>query len=157
MYLLGLDVPLIMALCIAVGLALSSTGGAVTLAEQGQTHAQIVLPSNPSTTERFAARELQSYIQQIFGAELPIVHESDGLSGPRLLIGATVQGIQAVEPLAGMDPDTYILQSAGDTIVLAGAQYVHDENEKEPHHATAPGKLISVYQKNWEQRLEAMR
>jgi len=42
----------------------------------GQPKAQIVLPDEPTELERFAAAELQTYVQNISGAELPIIAES---------------------------------------------------------------------------------
>lgn len=60
-------------------LLLAVRSEAVMLVENGQPQANIVIEKNARSLHRFAASELQKYIQQISGAELPIV--ADGTEG----------------------------------------------------------------------------
>lgn len=45
------------------------------LFDNGKTLYEIVLPDNPSASEKTAARELQSYLRQISGVDFPISHQ----------------------------------------------------------------------------------
>ena len=56
-----------------------------TLFKDGTSDYTIVLGPEPSPVERYAARELQDWIREVSGAELPV---SAAASGKRLVIGS---------------------------------------------------------------------
>ena len=90
------------------------------VALDGQAFARIVVPDNATTAEQFAAEELQSYLLQISGAELPIEREGAPGKGARFLIGATSFGEQALLALSAEGPETFVVRSLGDDVLLAG-------------------------------------
>ena len=90
------------------------------IALDGQAFARIVVPDDATTAEQFAAEELQSYLLQISGAELPIEPESAIGKGARLLVGATSFGEQAMQSLSDEDPETFVVRRLGDDLLLAG-------------------------------------
>ena len=62
----------------------------VPVASGGQASSPIVLGERPSDTERFAAQELQSYVERLAGARVDIVDSTQALAeddGALLLIG----------------------------------------------------------------------
>ncbi|MBD3291624.1 MAG: hypothetical protein GF393_01765, partial [Armatimonadia bacterium] len=89
----------------------------------GAAKAQIVLPAEPTFLEDFAARELQSYVERISGATLPIVAEEDAAGGGfSFVLGATnaadAAGIVPDEDAMGRDGFT--MRSEGDALVIRG-------------------------------------
>lgn len=94
---------------------------AMQITNRGEPVAAIVVPDQANETEQFAASELQSYIQHISDAALHIEKEAGATHGVRLLIGGTSQGRRAREALAGMDPDSFVVKTMGENLVLVGA------------------------------------
>src|SRR5579862_6964490 len=68
---------------------LTSTAGAasLTLADKGASEYQIVLSTNAIPSERYAAEELQRYLQKITNAKFPIVTDAERLQGREILLG----------------------------------------------------------------------
>jgi hypothetical protein len=93
---------------------------ALTLTEDGDPVAMIIVPRQPTATEQFAADELQSYLEQISGTTLVIGPESDFVERPRLLVGNTATG-RSVAPIDGGEPETFVVRTDGDDLVLRGA------------------------------------
>lgn len=58
-----------------------------TLVSEGSPAATIVLPAQATLREETAARELQSYLQRMSGAFLPVAREGEAVEGNRVLIG----------------------------------------------------------------------
>src|SRR5262245_45848704 len=57
------------------------------LAQDGRAAATIVTATPPSDNARAAAKELQSYVRRMSGAELPVVGDDQSPSGPLILVG----------------------------------------------------------------------
>lgn len=58
-----------------------------TLFDSGRSAYRIVVADDASTTERYAAEELQYWLKQVGGANLSIVGERKGTTGKRILVG----------------------------------------------------------------------
>jgi len=67
-------------------LSLPTSLVAVELAKDGATAWKIVLPNEPTTVEKTAARELAEHLKQVTGAEFPTVAESEAAPGGKSLI-----------------------------------------------------------------------
>lgn len=61
----------------------------VTLVRDGEPRAAIVIPDEPLASERFAAEELQTYLERMSGARLEIRPESHRSAGAAITVGAT--------------------------------------------------------------------
>ena len=84
---------------------------------------QIVLPAEPTTVERTAAKELQDYIGQITGKDIGIFREGEN-SGAGIYIGATeyakAEGV--TYPTEGdSNGEGWAIQTVNGSIVLCGA------------------------------------
>jgi len=93
-----------------------------TLFDEGKSEYKIVLSSSASTSEKTAANELQQYIKEISGAELPIVDEVNG-KGACIYIGYDSR----VEALIGKkdiqdDDESFTYQSKGDDLFIYGGK-----------------------------------
>ncbi len=99
---------------------------ALVLVEDGEPRAQIVLGSQPTKLERLAASDLQQYLKQMSGGELPIVTTDEPPSGPVVLIGQSKAVRDRLGALLGEEHlgyDGYVLKTFPNGLVVAGAEY----------------------------------
>ncbi len=95
------------------------------LVDAGQPAATIVIADAPSEQAREAAGVLQTYLERITGAVLPIAKASDKVEGNRILVGrsAAVEALNVAVPsghTSRMDEEAIVLKTVGDTLVLVG-------------------------------------
>ncbi len=100
-----------------------ASGPFTAIVEAGQSHAQIIIPDKADALERFAASELQAYLERSSGAELAIVEESQrDNSLYAFFLGKTQRshelGVSLTEETAGRDGFT--LRSVPDGLVVRG-------------------------------------
>jgi len=74
--------------CIAFFLPANATA-TVTLANKGKSDYRIVIPSAAIPSERYAAEELQRYLEKISGAKIPIVTDAEEPASREILLGST--------------------------------------------------------------------
>lgn len=106
-------------------LACSGRALAMTLVQDGQARAVIIVPEKPSPAAREGARVLQAHILQISGAELPIMPESDISGRPSSARGWVLVGESRLAESNGfsakdLGPGGMHLEAAGDVLVLLG-------------------------------------
>lgn len=96
----------------------------VTLVEKGRSKARIVLPSNPIASERYAAEEVQRYLERISGVRLEIVPDSVKPGGADILLGdnAHVRALKGVPRPAGLGEDGFVLKTVGSKLVVFGGR-----------------------------------
>ena len=105
----------------AFAFAPAKAQAAIKLARDGKSDYSIVLPEKSDSVERTAAKELQSFLKDVTGAELPI--ESHSGAGPSIFV--------ANETSADLGPDGIRIKTEGKNLHLSG---------------TAPrGALYAVY------------
>jgi hypothetical protein len=133
-------------------LAAAKSAGAITLVQDGQPRATIVIrdsafASKPYTPHypddikinadmkvRRAADDLQHYIEKMSGAKLPIASDTQTVNGPVVLIGASKRlAALHLDVPHGLtnecNEEGYVISSHGDTLALAG-------NEDGPYWGT---------------------
>ncbi|HTL30495.1 MAG TPA: DUF4838 domain-containing protein [Tepidisphaeraceae bacterium] len=99
---------------------LSVVASGLTLVHDGKSDYTIVLPARASPSEKRAANELQSYIEQISGAKLPIQND-DKLAPPHaILLGRNARLKESI-PFAKLGPEGFTLKTSGDTVMIAGS------------------------------------
>ncbi len=93
----------------------------------------IVTPDAKSPAVDYAARELQGFIRQMTGVELPVVAEKNAGRKPAFLLGPCRRSLKAglVEQARQLQADGVLIKSVGEDIALLGS------NER--------GNLYSVY------------
>ena len=84
------------------------------LISDGSAIAGIVVPEDAPSPERIAATELQRYLRQMSGIEVPITGAPG--SGRKILIGSA-----APTPTESLGEDGYVIRTAGDALLLTGA------------------------------------
>jgi len=110
------------ALAIALLAAVDGQGGELVLAEGGQSAYRIVVADEATPSTRYAAEELQTFLQQITGTRLPIVSDREP-AGPReILVGdnAHLGKLGAAIDFKTLGPEGYVLRTVGEHLVIAG-------------------------------------
>ena len=98
---------------------------ALTLVKDGKAQATIVTGAEPSSTAVEAAALLQTYIERISGARLPLRIEDEAVSGARIYVGKSEAVAQlGIEVPSGhtrwMDEEGFVIRTFQDAIVIAG-------------------------------------
>lgn len=98
--------------------------GAITLAEKGKSEYRIVISASAIPSERYAADELQRYLERMTGARFPLVLDSDPASSKEILIGdnARLRKLNLQGECAQLGPDGFILRTQGRTLIIAGGK-----------------------------------
>ena len=83
----------------------------------------IVLPANPTESERTAAEELALHLEKAVGKPVPVIREGTRGTAPFLYVGATdfarKQGIRSGQ----FEPEEWLLQACGkEALILAGGE-----------------------------------
>ena len=115
---------LALAVCL-FGLALAaSAADQVTLADHGKSQYRIVLPAGAIPAERYAAEELQHYLEKMSGARLPIVTDAVAPSARDIQLGNTAHlaRLRTKVDFAGLGPDGFVLGVEGNTVIIAGGR-----------------------------------
>ena len=94
----------------------------LTLVSGGEPNAVIVTASGASEAERFAADEIQKYIQKITGAKLKILTDDENAEGNLILIGRTKitseLGVDVDSDFPNDDP--FIIKTIRNRLILLG-------------------------------------
>ena len=99
--------------------AVHGASAALTLVADGRSDYVIVLGPDASPSERFAAEELQTHIEKMSGAKLPIRVRAGALPDKAVLLGAGASPARL--DLDGLGTDGFILRTAGDRLIIAGS------------------------------------
>ncbi|MDD5707648.1 MAG: hypothetical protein PHR35_17145, partial [Kiritimatiellae bacterium] len=111
----------------ATGLRAMAAG--VTLVENGQPRATIVLAERPTRAAQLAAYELQYHIRKITGVDLPMAAETQPATGARVLVGESAATRELGLKSADFAPQEYLIAfrptgptspTAPNTLVLIG-------------------------------------
>ena len=117
-------VPLVLAVCVA---SLACLGGSVQgqpmpIAKAGTPMATIVVSPEAHEVVQEATRDLQTYIEKMSGAKLPIVGAPEGVAGNLILVGRTPEVEKLIGDLDDHDlgHDGFIIRSLPGKLILTG-------------------------------------
>jgi len=94
------------------------------LAENDSSDYRIVVSHAASPSERHAAVELQTFLERIAGARLPIVTDTEPPSEHEILVGDSAHlGAAGVAiDFAGLGDEGYVIRTAGSRLIIAGGR-----------------------------------
>jgi hypothetical protein len=96
----------------------------VVLAKDSKSLYRIVVPQKAIPSERYAAEELQRYLERISGAKLPIVTDSEPMGSHEILLGDNAHlrklGIQF--DFAKLGTDGFVLRTFQNHLIIAGGR-----------------------------------
>ena len=101
------------------------TANAMVIAKDGTPAATIVISADAGDKVRSAAAELQSYIEKISGAKLPLATDGDATNGPVILVGRSkLTDAANVKIPSGLTharrEEGFVIHCRGDRLILAG-------------------------------------
>lgn len=111
---------LLLSLCVLGLYALPAFAADLVLVEDGQPRAQIVISEKPARTTRLAAHELQTYVEKISGAKLPIVTQPSNEHPVKVYVGKSEHTDRLKIDAAGLKHGAYRIVSGDDWLVLIG-------------------------------------
>ncbi len=112
-----------LALCVVAVAVPPEPAMGFTLVRNGTSEHVIVLADDASPSEKHAAAELQTFIEQISGAKLPVVGESEGSRKMIVIGGCETQRDFAPDPnIAAMGDEGFAIKTAGPHLVIAGGK-----------------------------------
>jgi hypothetical protein len=107
-------------LALLLGLACCTTACGLTLVRDGKSDYVIVLSAKASPSQQRAANELQSYVEQISGAKLPIQSDEKPTPPHAILLGTNVRRKESIA-VSQLGPEGFTLKTFGDTLIIAGS------------------------------------
>ena len=102
----------------------SEAASPLVLAENGQSSYRIVIAEDASPSTRYAAEELQNFVQQIAGARLPVVSDREPAT-PREIVLGQGERLRKIAPqidFGSLGAEGYVLRTVGDCLVIAGGR-----------------------------------
>jgi len=93
------------------------------ITESGNSKYKIVIPENATDIETRAAEELSSYIVQMSGAKIPVIHDNEEESDFEILIGKSNRIPETVLiNLEGIYEDGFIINTSGKKLIIIGGK-----------------------------------
>ncbi|MBM4047049.1 MAG: DUF4838 domain-containing protein, partial [Planctomycetes bacterium] len=122
---------------------------ALTLVQDHEPAAVIVLPDSPAPSQTLAAEELQRYVERISRAKLPIVTASK-LPGDdarvRVHVGNSPRVAELGVKIAELPREGFVIKTVGNNLVLAGEDGTASDKATDPFHPyVRTGTLFAVY------------
>ena len=129
--------PTAAAICLLPMLAMATTSfahaspaaeqqAALTISGAGKSDYVIVVGAEASPSERRAAQELQTFLEQISGAKLPIVGDDAPLAEREIIVGDSAHlhllALDVEADLAALGDEGYIIRTLGPRLVIAGGR-----------------------------------
>jgi hypothetical protein len=101
-----------------------SVNASLTLADNGKSPYQIIIASNAPPAERYAAEELQKYLEKITGAKLPIATDAAEAGTREILLGesAHLDKSKLAFDCSALGADGFALRTDGDQLIIAGGK-----------------------------------
>jgi hypothetical protein len=94
------------------------------LADEGRSAYRIVVAPKAAPSTRYAAEELQKFLEKIAGARLPIVADTESALPSEILVGqsARLKTLGVDLDLAALGREGYVLRTVGSRLVIAGGE-----------------------------------
>lgn len=98
--------------------------GQVILADKGESRYRIVIPKDAIQSERYAAEELQRYLERISGVKLTIVTDSEPISDHEILLGdnSHLRDLGLSVDFSKLGTDGFVLRTHRNYLVIAGGR-----------------------------------
>ena len=136
-------------LALILALALPVIAGAAPfIVKDSEARAEIVLAEDAPRSTRFAARDLQVYLEKMSGAKLAVVSKPSGKGLVKLFVGESA-GTRALKLSAeGLEHGAYQLVSGSDWLAFLGDDT--DFVPTEPWAKNNRDRVTGKYQREWE-------
>ena len=115
---------LVIGAMVCVSMAAASAAEQLQLADNGRSEYRIVVAQEPPPSTRYAAEELQRFLEKITGAKLPIVTDAEAAQQREILVGRSsrLTGLGIPIDLPSLGKEGYVLRTVGSRLVIAGGE-----------------------------------
>ena len=96
----------------------------IILIDEGKSPYSIIIPMDAIPSERYAAEELQKYLERISGVKLPIAPDDQPVSKYEILLGNNthLQGLGLQIDLAKLGPEGFLIKTFNNYLVISGGR-----------------------------------
>ena len=111
--------------CCSLGLIMIASSFAdATIARKGESKYRIVVPAGAIPSERYAADELQHYLEKMSGAKIPIVTDVEKPDSHEILLGNNTHlaKLGAKIDFAKLGSDGFVMRVKGNRVIIAGGR-----------------------------------
>ena len=139
-------IPFLSVLCLGLA-TLGSVGAETLLVENGQARAEIIIAEEPERTVRFAAADLQTYVEKISGARLPIRTQPSADVPVKIYVGRSSHAQKVGLTAEGLEHGAFRIVSGRNWLGLIG-----DDSDFEPKDPWARNnsERVAKLQAEWE-------
>jgi hypothetical protein len=111
-------------LALALFACSATAGSALTLCAKGRSPYIIVIAANAPPSERYAASELQGYLEKIAGAKLPIVNDAERPASHEILLGENshLQKLRSKIDFYSLGTEGFVLRTDRNRLIIAGGK-----------------------------------
>src|SRR5256886_3445397 len=104
--------------------ASAPASGATTIAEKAGSRYRIIVAANAIPSERYAAEELQRYLERMSSARLPIVTDTEAMESREVLLGdnAHLRKLKLNIDFRRLGTDGFALRTDGKRLIIAGGR-----------------------------------
>ncbi len=96
--------------------------GKITLVSDGLTEYVIVIGENASATDKASAFELQNYLKQISGVEIPVVSDSIEAVEKEIIVGKTNREESSIINREELGTDGFVIKTIGSKLWIVGGE-----------------------------------
>ena len=95
-----------------------------TLARKGKSDYTIVIAQNASPSTKYGAEELQKFLKQMTGADIPVVTDSEPMTEHEIIIGGNdhLKQLNQTIDFTALGDEGYMLITVGKHLVIAGGE-----------------------------------
>jgi len=104
------------------GMTRQAAAEGLVLAENGKSDYRIVVARDASPSTQYAAEELQSFLKQISGVQLPVVGDETPLGEHEIILGENrhLRALKLQVPFGQLGKEGYVIRTVGPRLVIAG-------------------------------------
>ena len=103
--------------------SLTAKAADLVLADAGKSEYRIVIAADASPSTQYAAKELQTFLKQISGAELPVATDREAVAAHEIVLGVSshLNAQSGAIDFPRLGDEGYVIRTVGPHLVIAGS------------------------------------
>lgn len=109
-------------LLVFIAIGSNSRAESFTLFKDGATGYSIVIPNSATSSEEYAAEELQLWLKEISGVQFPILKENIAGKNKRIFVGNTNNSHTQTPIISSLGEEEFVYKNTGDDLYIYGGK-----------------------------------